>query len=221
MSSKHVIGNRRLRIIVANHLKAYVECPTRRAKSDLISRVADEIRLGCHGGGFVRREKGGCWVEVGPTISREKVSHAFRDSLLKNARRNRSPSPNQDEGNRQHTWIEAQDEIFSMLQLQSEPGNAQDPPGSNAASSVRASVQEVLRPEAAGIALLAGAAGTDLLVQPPGQLYTNLYQSQEQTRNRPQQRPLQQQWNQIQHQSDDSDDQISENLAYGDAFPWI
>ena len=110
--------------MVANNLKAYVEAPTRRAKSDLISSVVVQIRQGCHGGGFIRKGSDERWTEVGPKIAREKVSHAFRDALLKSAR-------NQDKvdevGKRQHTWKEAQDAIFSALNLlQSHPVGAED-----------------------------------------------------------------------------------------------
>jgi hypothetical protein len=47
------IGNRRLRIWVANNLKEYVDATARCAKSDIISEVAEQVRQRCHGGGFV------------------------------------------------------------------------------------------------------------------------------------------------------------------------
>jgi hypothetical protein len=104
--------------VVANNLKAYVDAPTRRDKSDIISEVAEQVRKGCHGGGFVRKDKDGQWTEVGPTMAREKVSHAFRDSLLKQNRRRGDGE--EKEASRARSWMKAQDRIFSMLHLHSE-----------------------------------------------------------------------------------------------------
>jgi hypothetical protein len=116
------IGNRRLRILVANKLKAYVDAPTRRDKSDIISEVAAQARQRCHGGGFVRKDKDGHWTDVGPTWAREKTSHVFRDSLLKQKRMQGDGDGDGDgiEANRARTWMEAQDHIFSLLHLHSE-----------------------------------------------------------------------------------------------------
>lgn len=102
--------------MVASNLRAYVEAATRREKSEIISSVVNEIRHACHKGGFVKKEKNGEWTEVGPTISREKVSHAFRDSLLKSTRNKEQLK----KADRQQVWKEAQDDIFDCLHLRSE-----------------------------------------------------------------------------------------------------
>ena len=104
--------------MVANNLQAYVEAPTRRDKSNLISSVVVEIRQSCIGGGFVRKIDDERWLEVGPKQAREKVSHAFRDALLKSARSQQAGSGEEFE-DQQHTWREAQNTIFSGLYMQS------------------------------------------------------------------------------------------------------
>lgn len=198
------VGNRRLRLMVANNLKAYVEAPTRRDKSDLISNVADEIRSNCHGGGFVRKEKDGQWVEVGPTVSREKVSHAFRDSLLKQSRRRGSHQTQQLEGNRQHTWKEAQDEIFCGLNMNSETNST-------------TSDSDEIRPP--GLPVFAQSVGSR---SAPSQLYAKLQQAQQDSLQQSNLRLAHQQEyhnDRLYRQIGDTD-QINEDLVH-DNFPWI
>ena len=77
-SHKQHIGNMRLRVLIADNLKAYVESPTRGEKSKIINDVASQIQ--CFGG-FVKQIGGGRWLSVGHAESREKVAHCFRDSL--------------------------------------------------------------------------------------------------------------------------------------------
>lgn len=104
--------------MVANNLRAYVEATSRRDKSSIISNVVVEIRQCCVGGGFVRKRDDKRWIEVGPKMAREKVSHAFRDALLKSAR-NQPAGSNEEIDDPQYTWREAQNTILRGLDMQS------------------------------------------------------------------------------------------------------
>lgn len=76
------IGNRRLKVVVALHLRDYVEAKSRREKSYVVARVMDTIREACVGqeGAFVRCEDG-IWYEVEDRLAREKIGVVFRDQL--------------------------------------------------------------------------------------------------------------------------------------------
>ena len=103
--------------MVANNLKAYVEASSRREKSEMINELAQQIRTGCHDGGFV-----------------QKVSHAFRDCLLKQSRR-KSPTLKKE---RRDSWKSAQNEILSGL-IPFEPPS-DDEEDVNSSSEVEAAV---------------------------------------------------------------------------------
>ncbi|CAB9508360.1 Nitrilase family, member 2 [Seminavis robusta] len=129
-SHKEHIGNKRLRVLIANNLKAYVEAPTRREKSQIIDDVASQIR--CYGG-FVKKTREGRWLSIGPSQSREKVGHSFRDCMK--LFKGNKPSC------KQTIWEEAQNAIFSNLQLR---GSCSFDPSS--ASSVSSSSTPVQAP---------------------------------------------------------------------------
>ena len=103
---KEHIGNKRLRVLIAQNLKSYVEAPTRREKSNIIDEVASQIR--CYGG-FVKKTEGGRWLSIGPVQAREKVGHSFRD-CMKHFKGNKPES-------KQEQWTEAQNAIFANLNL--------------------------------------------------------------------------------------------------------
>jgi hypothetical protein len=218
------IGNRRLRILVANKLEAYVSAPTRRDKSDIISEVAEQVRQGCHGGGFVRKDKDGQWTEVGPTMAREKVSHAFRDSLLKQNRRRGDGE--EKEANRARSWVEAQDQIFSMLHLYSESLRTQG--GANESHGRRASTTS----SSTGTGTTASASTvqrTGAVMQPRQplpQLYMNQFQQQLHQQDQLFESRLSRSTGDsrgghdaIMDRDNADNDQIQGNLAQGSIFP--
>lgn len=145
--------------MVANNLQAYVEAPSRRAKSNLISSVVVELRQRCIGGGFVRKRDDERWLEVGPKQAREKVSHAFRDALLKSAR-NQQAGPSEEFEDQEHTWKEAQNTILSGLHMQS---STTEDYGS---SDMMRSAQEAI------------ANGESIRFAPPGEHYPHRPQMQ-------------------------------------------
>jgi hypothetical protein len=56
---------------------------------------------------------------MGPILAREKVSHAFRDSLLKQNKIRGDGDETESDSSR--CWMDAQDQIFGTLHLYSEP----------------------------------------------------------------------------------------------------
>jgi len=94
--------------LIANNLKGYAEAQTRRGKSAIINRVADQFH-----GRFAKREKDGCWMELTRQMVRSKVAHDFRDALLKSSRKQSNP----DGQLSSTTWVQAQNEIFTSLNL--------------------------------------------------------------------------------------------------------
>jgi hypothetical protein len=96
--------------LIANNLKAYIEAPTRREKSQIIDDVASQIR--CYGG-FVKKTSSGRWLAIGPAQSREKVGHGFRDCM--------KLFKGQKPKSKQVQWKEAQNAIFVGLNLQQTP----------------------------------------------------------------------------------------------------
>jgi hypothetical protein len=83
-----------------------VEAPTRREKSQIIDDVASQIR--CYGG-FVKKTREGRWLSIGPAQARDKVAHSFRDCMK--LFKGKKPST------KEMIWEEAQNVIFSSLQL--------------------------------------------------------------------------------------------------------
>lgn len=67
------VGNRRMRLVVKNHLKEYSEAKEKLQKSFVVSRVMKIIREASPVGAFVKFEKGR-WYEVDERAAREKVS---------------------------------------------------------------------------------------------------------------------------------------------------
>lgn len=104
------MGNRRLRVMIATNLQAYVEAPSRGDKSKIIDMIVSQIRETSYNGGFVKKMPNGHWVEIGPTMSREKVGHAFRDCMK--PLKNKVP-----EHDKQELVLQAQNFIFTSLQL--------------------------------------------------------------------------------------------------------
>lgn len=116
-SHKEHVGNKRLRVLIANNLKAYVEAPSRREKSKIIDEVASQIR--CYGG-FVKKTTGGRWLSIGPAQAREKVGHSFRD-CMKVFKGNKPKS-------KEAQWESAQNAIFANLNLRVEGVAYEMPP---------------------------------------------------------------------------------------------
>lgn len=78
-----IVGNKRFKISVENHLNSYIKAPTRTAKSAIITNLVSSIRESSTtiGGGFVRYDEStGRWYEVGEKIARDKVGQALRDA---------------------------------------------------------------------------------------------------------------------------------------------
>jgi hypothetical protein len=110
--------------LIANDLKKYVEAPTRREKSQIIDDIVSQIR--CYGG-FVKKTPEGRWLSIGSVQAREKVGHSFRDcmKLFKGKR----PST------KEQIWEEAQNVIFSNLQLRTSPSSTCSVTSSSVTSS--------------------------------------------------------------------------------------
>ena len=73
------IGNRRLRLLVANNLQEYI-MGTRHGKTQVIRDIVHQVQQA--GGRFVKRSANGDrWHEIDTNQARDKVGHIFRDSL--------------------------------------------------------------------------------------------------------------------------------------------
>jgi hypothetical protein len=94
------------------NLKRYVEAKTRLEKSVVVNAIVDQIREASPNGGFVKRDKDGCWYEIGAE-AREKVGHALRDSMTEPLRRSSASTPKEKET----SLVEAQNAIFKSLRL--------------------------------------------------------------------------------------------------------
>ena len=92
--------------MIAANLKAYVEAPSRREKSNIIDDVVSQIL--CYGG-FVKKVAAGRWLSIGPSQAREKVGHGFRDCM----KMFKGEKPK----DKKIVWTEAQNSIFATLQL--------------------------------------------------------------------------------------------------------
>jgi hypothetical protein len=75
-------GNKRFRERVILMLDEYKRAKSKLDKSNVLSRVVDQVRHQSPSGGFVKQSATtGRWFEVGDFLAREKTSQAFRDAL--------------------------------------------------------------------------------------------------------------------------------------------
>jgi hypothetical protein len=120
------VGNRRLRLLVANSMHSYVEAKSRVDKTAIVQTIVEQIREASPNGGFVRKDDFGEWYEIGTKAAREKVGHAIRDCLTEPLR-GRSLSTYQE---RLESLQEVQDEVFRSLKIagiQERGGQANSP----------------------------------------------------------------------------------------------
>ncbi|CAJ1934477.1 unnamed protein product [Cylindrotheca closterium] len=81
--SEHV-GNRRYRLCIANNLTAYRNAKSKYHKSMLVSKIVASVKERAENGigGFVKKDRStGRWFQVEDKLAREKVSHALRDAI--------------------------------------------------------------------------------------------------------------------------------------------
>ncbi|CAJ1963669.1 unnamed protein product [Cylindrotheca closterium] len=77
-------GNRRYRVYIAKNIAAYSEAKCRWEKSMIVDSIIELVRRGSksHCGGFVKKDTSSDrWYPVGNKPAREKVSHALRDAI--------------------------------------------------------------------------------------------------------------------------------------------
>jgi hypothetical protein len=113
------IGNRRMRLLVANNLKRYLETPCRLKKSQLIRSIVDQIYEASPEAGFVQMDNDtGCWYAVDREIAHDKVGHSFRDYAKKspNVRKSQS-SAAKEERKEEMSLIATQDQIFQGMNI--------------------------------------------------------------------------------------------------------
>ena len=75
------VGNTRFRQRVLTMLDDYANAKSKLDKSNVLSRVMDQVRRASPDGGFVKQDESERWYEVGDFLAREKTSQAFRDAL--------------------------------------------------------------------------------------------------------------------------------------------
>ena len=75
------VGNRRFRLTIEMNIGKYLKAATKLDKSLLVIQIVDTVRGGSNGGGFVKRDEDGRWIEIGDQLAREKVGHALRDAI--------------------------------------------------------------------------------------------------------------------------------------------
>jgi hypothetical protein len=74
-------GNLKLRKIVATRLEEYSATSTKKAKSQIISSIIDQIRTSKPEGAFLKYDKDHGYFDVGNFLSSDKISQTFRDLL--------------------------------------------------------------------------------------------------------------------------------------------
>lgn len=79
-----VVGNRRFRMIIDEHLDTYMEVMSRSQKTKIVTTIVRNIRSNAaqSGGGFVRKDLlTRRWFKVSDKLAREKVGQALRDAI--------------------------------------------------------------------------------------------------------------------------------------------
>ena len=80
-----VVGNRRFKICIENHLHKFIEASCKKSKSYVVTIIVNTIRASsqAEGGGFIRKDRlNKRWYEVKDKIAREKVGQALRDASV-------------------------------------------------------------------------------------------------------------------------------------------
>lgn len=72
------IGNRRFRITLSIYLPRYTGATTRASRSEVISAIIKMLKFEA-GARFLKRTKGGGYVELDHREMRQKVTHGLRD----------------------------------------------------------------------------------------------------------------------------------------------
>ena len=83
-SHQCLVGNKRYRICIANNVEAYRNAKSKYHKSMLVSNIVTSVQENAENGigGFVKKDPvTGRWYQVDDKIAREKVSHALRDAI--------------------------------------------------------------------------------------------------------------------------------------------
>lgn len=80
--ARNHMGNQRLRVLIDSHLERYATA-NRIEKGIIVSSIIDNVRQASNGGGFVKQDKAGFWIEVGDAVAREKVGQSIREGLAK------------------------------------------------------------------------------------------------------------------------------------------
>ena len=78
------MGNKRYRLCIANNVTAYRNAKSKYHKSMLVSNIVASVKENAESGigGFVKKDPmTGRWYQVDDKIAREKVSHALRDAI--------------------------------------------------------------------------------------------------------------------------------------------
>jgi hypothetical protein len=79
-----IVGNRRFRMIIDQHLDTYMEVMSRSQKTKIVTTIVKNIRTNAaqSGGGFVRKDLlTRRWFKVSDKLAREKVGQALRDAI--------------------------------------------------------------------------------------------------------------------------------------------
>ena len=91
-------GNRYFRSLVEEQVEQYASTKNKAERSVIVSNIVDTVRSKSSGGGFIKQEADGGWVEVGDTLAREKVGQLFRNALASSYKSsNRSKKRRRDE----------------------------------------------------------------------------------------------------------------------------
>ena len=91
-------GNRYFRSLVDEQVEQYASTKNKAERSVIVSNIVDTVRSKSSGGGFIKQEADGGWVEVGDTLAREKVGQLFRNALASSYKSsNRSKKRRRDE----------------------------------------------------------------------------------------------------------------------------
>ena len=116
--ARNHMGNKRLRVLIESNLDKYATA-NRIEKGIIVSSIIDNIRQASNGGGFVKQNKAGIWMEVGDAVAREKVGQAIRESLAKN-----DPAKIQQRKERKQATRSKKSSLKRMTSLSSETSSA-------------------------------------------------------------------------------------------------
>lgn len=74
------LGNKKFRALVKSYIPLYSDCQSRSQKSNVVSKIMDEVCSASPEGGFVKKING-TWYQVSDRHAREKIGQTFRDLL--------------------------------------------------------------------------------------------------------------------------------------------